>query len=622
DYCMGDDADAGVCGPALARVCSASGDGANPFSDLCTGANNTYASVRMAFATNCFNGENNASLCGVTAFELPRTGDDTLCGDGTPGNLGNTPNDPTCMTTPVTVATCASEPFSTNCRSVATFAGARSAFVTNCFNDEFNAGTNGADCTVDAFSITRVGNEALCGNGDDIPGDNPLDPTCATSRSVQDCVRAPFDKDCKDNDIFAGARAGLITYCTRVDSQFTIGCGQAGLSCIRNPFDTSQGVDCEEQFGSEQAVTDAQNNLITHCTGADASNQRCVTNVMGTDVATCLANPFDAACDTALGSATQAETAQNNIISLCTGADADGTNALCMTASAGMAVADCLANPFGNACETTLGATQAETAQNNLIEVCTGVDVDGSNTRCMIATDAEVTACFTNPFGTGCDTELGDSLATAQNNLIEICSGDGADGTNARCTIGGIASALTGCLRDPFINHCDTTLGATQAMTAQRNILTLCTAEGSDALTTNTLCTDIARGGTDNAGNSRVAACLDNPFLETHTGVTCETVLGGADARARAQANLSRFCFDGTPGTMIYTELCTDALKTSQFCSGTAAGSNPFHAYCEDVVGIDEALVGERALFCAETANASDLRCAAYTTCNTNPFGS
>ncbi len=164
-------------------------------------------------------------------------------------------------------------------------------------------------------------------------------------------------------------------------------------------------------------------------------------------------------------------------------------------------------------------------------------------------------------------------------------------------------------------------MGATQAMTAQRNILTLCTAEGSDALTTNTLCTDIARGGTDNPGNSRVAACLDNPFLDNFEGHSCETVLGGADARARAQANLSRFCFDGTPGTIIYIELCTDALKTSQFCSATEAGSDPFHAYCDDVATIDD-VGGARALFCDEPANASDSRCAAYTTCNTNPFGS
>ncbi len=73
-----------------------------------------------------------------------------------------------------------------------------------------------------------------------------------------------------------------------------------------------------------------------------------------------------------------------------------------------------------------------------MIEVCTGADADGSNTRCMIATDAEVTACFTNPFGNTCETTLGaNAQTTAQNNLIEICSGDGADGTNARCTIGG-----------------------------------------------------------------------------------------------------------------------------------------------------------------------------------------
>ncbi len=133
EYCMGDDADAGVCGSALARVCSASGDGANPFSDLCTATGNAYASVRTSFATNCFNGENNGANCAVTAFELPRTGGETLCGNGD-DIPGSDPMDATCMTTPVTVATCADAPFSTACREVDTFAGARTALFGICTN--------------------------------------------------------------------------------------------------------------------------------------------------------------------------------------------------------------------------------------------------------------------------------------------------------------------------------------------------------------------------------------------------------------------------------------------------------------------------------------------------------
>ncbi|MCA8833506.1 MAG: hypothetical protein K8953_00345, partial [Proteobacteria bacterium] len=371
-----------------------------------------------------------------------------------------------CMTTPVTVATCADAPFSTACREVDTFAGARLAFVTNCVNTRISNTNNGADCTVDAFSITRVGDDALCGNGSDIPGTTPKDPTCATSRSVAFCVQGPFDKDCKDNDLFAGARAGLITECTGVDSQLSIFCGESGLSCIKNPFDTSQGVDCEEQLGSEQAVTDAQNNLITYCTGAGASNQRCAASETGTAVANCLDNPFDATCDTALGSAEQAETAQNNIISLCTGADADGTNALCMTASAGMAVADCLTNPFGNACETTLGsAGQAETAQNNLIEVCTGADAVGSNPRCTFGTAGLVTACFANPFAAQCVTVLDSNpLMSLQSNVIALCAGD-AITTNALCM--GLTGNIKTCLDDPFTAdvtdgiNCGETLGTT-----------------------------------------------------------------------------------------------------------------------------------------------------------------
>ena len=74
-YCLGDDADVGVCGSALAQVCVDSGAGANPFDDLCMATGNTFDSVRADFATNCFNDENNGADCTVTAFEMARTGD-------------------------------------------------------------------------------------------------------------------------------------------------------------------------------------------------------------------------------------------------------------------------------------------------------------------------------------------------------------------------------------------------------------------------------------------------------------------------------------------------------------------------------------------------------------------
>ena len=569
-YCLGDDADVGVCGSALAQVCVDSGAGANPFDDLCMATGNTFDSVRADFATNCFNDENNGADCTVTAFEMARTGDAALC-DGVGGELATNSNDPTCMTTPVTVASCASAPFSTDCRGVDTFAGARTALFGIC--------TNGVVDDKDSFC----------------------------------------DADGNNNGGFTADE----------------------ITCLANPFTTGGSVDCGMLFTAlGGTVADVQSTLITACTGdgADGTNPRCTIaeEVVLTD---CLRDPFVVDCDTALG-ATNLMTAQSNVLALCTAADSDNfaTNSICTRiASDGtdnngnINVKTCLNNPFTvgtmllgattTNCETVLGGTEAVTrAQANLIALCTGADADGANALCTIAKDTEETValtvalkdCLANPFGTGCDTELGDSLTTAQNNLIEVCTGADADGSNtARCFLAASVPVTT-CLANPFEASCDMTLGsAEQAETAQDNIIALCTTADSDNFNTNSVCTTIP------AGN--VKTCLDNPFTATVAGtIDCEMSLGDSDAVARAQANLNALCFGDTPDTA----LCTPELKTSQFCSATAAGADPFHAYCEDVANIDAADTGVRALFCDEPANASDTRCATQTTCVANPFAS
>ena len=567
-YCLGDDADVGVCGSALAQVCVDSGAGANPFDDLCMATGNTFDSVRADFATNCFNDENNGADCTVTAFEMARTGDAALC-DGVAGELATNPNDPTCMTTPVTVASCSSAPFSTDCRGVDTFAGARTALFGIC--------TNGVVDDKDSFC----------------------------------------DADGNNNGGFTADE----------------------ITCLANPFTTGGSVDCGMLFTAlGGTVADVQSTLITACTGdgADGTNPRCTIaeEVVLTD---CLRDPFVVDCDTALG-ATNLMTAQSNVLALCTAADSDNfaTNSICTRiASDGtdnngnINVKTCLNNPFTvgtmllgattTNCETVLGGTEAVTrARANLIALCTGADADGANTLCTIAKDTEETValtvalkdCLANPFGTGCDTELGDSLTTAQNNLIEVCTGADADGSNTRCAILGDVEVTT-CLANPFDATCVAELGMEQATTAQMNIRELCTTADSDNFRTNTVCTNIP------AGNVRT--CLDNPFTATVAGtIDCEMSLGDSDAVARAQANLNALCFGDTPDTA----LCTPELKTSQFCSATAAGADPFHAYCEDVANIDAADTGVRALFCDEPANASDTRCATQTTCVANPFAS
>ena len=298
---------------------------------------------------------------------------------------------------------------------------------------------------------------------------------------------------------------------------------------------------------------------------------------------------------------------------------------------------DCLRDPFVVDCDTALGATHLMTAQSNVRALCTaeGSDNFATNAICTgIARDGtdnngnrNVKTCLNNPFTVGtmllgatttnCETVLGgtEAVTRARANLIALCTGADADGANALCTIAkdteetvALTVALKDCLADPFGATCATELGDSLT-TAQSNVIALCTTADSDNFRTNGLCTGLS-------GN--VKTCLDNPFTATVAGtIDCEMSLGDSDAVARAQANLNALCFGDSP-----TALCTADLKTSQFCSATAAGANPFHAYCEDVVGIDEALVGERALFCAEPANASDARCATQTTCVANPFAS
>ena len=112
-------------------------------------------------------------------------------------------------------------------------------------------------------------------------------------------------------------------------------------------------------------------------------------------------------------------------------------------------------------------------AQANLIALCTGADADGANTLCTIAKDyrrltvaltVALRDCLADPFSTGCDTELGDSLATAQSNVIALCAGD-AISTNALCM--GLGGDVKTCIDDPFTPNaqgginCETSLGAT-----------------------------------------------------------------------------------------------------------------------------------------------------------------
>ena len=167
-----------------------------------------------------------------------------------------------------------------------------------------------------------------------------------TPVTVATCANAPFSTGCRGVDTFAGARTALFGICTNgvVDDKDSF-CDADGnnnggftadeITCLENPFTTGGSVDCGMLFTAlGGTVADAQNTLITACTtGADADmNENCNAGDMAGAVATCLDNPFDMACDTTLGTKTQADVARSNFIETCTGDGADGTNMRCTIA--------------------------------------------------------------------------------------------------------------------------------------------------------------------------------------------------------------------------------------------------------------------------------------------------
>ena len=59
----------------------------------------------------------------------------------------------------------------------------------------------------------------------------------------------------------------------------------------------------------------------------------------------------------------------------------------------------------------------------------------------------------------------------------------------------------------------------------------------------------------------------------------------------------------------------------TEFCSATStnANANIFHANCDDVPTINDAVVVRGLLYC--TMNPNDDNCSSMTACGTNPFG-
>ena len=534
-YCADTEAtgfNSSLCTDARTAVCAASGASANPFSELCTGASNTYESVRTAFATNCFNDANNGAKCNVT-FEVPGTGDTTLCGDGTPGS-GTNPNDATCMATSVSVATCADAPFSTACRGVPTFADARTALLGIC--------TNGVVDDKDSFC----------------------------------------DADGSDNGGFTADE----------------------ITCLANPFtpDAVGGINCGTLFtalGDSTSLKTAQDALIAVCTSADgADNSNCNAGDMDGAVATCLDNPFDMACDTTLGTKIQADAARDNFIELCTGDGADGTNMRCTIEGQTpeiLILTACLRDPFGNGCDTALGATQAMKAQSNVLALCTAADSDNFATNSICtriaspgsAGDANgnLKTCLNNPFTAGtmllgatttCETVLGgtEALMRAQANLNTLCLGDSLT-SNPLCTDALKMSQFCTATADPFNVNCDAVDGIDAGARA-----TFCTTNAGDSrCTTHTTCNAnpfasdcLAEGNL--YGDNRASALVD--CTAAAGDADCALIVSGTTTVTQCQANpFLADCADG-----VFDDTRTASIGA---CVMVEAGMRDSNAACTGV---------------------------------------
>ncbi len=308
-----------------------------------------------------------------------------------------------------------------------------------------------------------------------------------------------------------------------------------------------------------------------------------------------------------MGSAGQAETAQNNLIEVCTGADAVGSNPRCTFGTAGLVTA-CFANPFAAQCVTVLDSNPLMSLQSNVIALCAG-DAITTNALCMGLT-GNIKTCLDDPFtadvtdGINCGETLGTTVRdTLQSDIVALCTGDDADDrSNPRCAT---AATTSDCLTNPFdatASKCSDQLGATLLATAKSNVIALCT--GDDALAaTNALCTSAAA----------VVTCLTNPFDESDNG----SCAGAAEVDlTELQNNRYEYCLTDMPDAT----LCTTDLYMTEFCSATStnANANIFHANCDGVPTINDAS-GGRATYC--TANPNDDNCSSMTACGTNPFG-
>ncbi len=265
----------------------------------------------------------------------------------------------------------------------------------------------------------------------------------------------------------------------------------------------------------------------------------------------------------------------------------------------------CKANLF----TTTAGCLGNDAFDGERIADCT----DGTNAnldRCKNL--VTLTACFTNPFGNGCDTSLGDDLMTAQNNRATYCRGVAVEdlAMDTLCT-GAVANFCDSredanpfdmiCRADGYditrIEHCQLAMANdsdsfdphTECGAQGANIVNVyCKANlfttTAECLTNDdfddervdfcTIGKNLALAQCKNQVTFTVEqrACFTNPF-----GDGCSASLG-SDLMT-AQNNRATYCRDLSAGDLVMDTLCTGAI--TNFCD-SGEGANPFDMICRD----------------------------------------
>ncbi|MGU9962826.1 MAG: hypothetical protein ACNYPD_01835 [Candidatus Halichondribacter symbioticus] len=340
--------------------------------------------------------------------------------------------------------------------------------------------------------------------------------------------------------------------------------------------------------------------FVDDCRGADESKKAGCTG----EVALCVytiggdANPFAPMCGDDLYDIDRIVYCQAAMLD-----DNDNFNPPAGCEIEGKNIVDtyCAANLF----TTTAGCSANDDFDDERVDFCT----DGTNAnldRCKNL--VTLTACFTNPFGTGCDTSLGDNLMTAQDNRATYCRGVAAEdlAMDTLCT-GAVANFCNSgedanpfdmiCRDDDYditrIEHCQLAMANdgdsfdphTECGVGGANIVNVyCKANlfttTAGCLTNNDFdgeriadCTVGTNANLDRCKNLvTLTACFTNPF-----GDGCDKSLGGD--LMTAQNNRASYCRDLSAGDLVMDTLCTGAV--ANFCNN-GEDANPFDMICKD----------------------------------------